>query len=225
MKTTIKNSFAALALPTIAALALLGTTAATDAAAFMKLGDIKGEATDNEHKDWIIIESMSSPIFRAMTTDSATGVQRRRGDVILGDITCTKELDKSSPKIAEAVCNGRIIPSATIEFVRDTESGRATYYRYELTNVLVSSYSVSISSDENGDDVPVEQFSLNFEEIKVTYTEFDSRGKKKGNVEYTWKVEEGEAMAPPVEEPVVIRQEEKALTPERDPNVAVKLAN
>ena len=35
--------------------------------------------------------------------------------------------------------------------------------------------------------------SLNFEEIKVTYTETDSKGSKKGNVEYTWKVEEGES--------------------------------
>jgi len=36
--------------------------------------------------------------------------------------------------------------------------------------------------------------SLNFEEIKVTYTECDpSTGKAKGNVEYSWKVEEGES--------------------------------
>jgi len=44
-----------------------------------------------------------------------------------------------------------------------------------------------------GDDIPMEEFSLNFEEIKVTYTENDSTGKSKGNVEYSWKVEEGEA--------------------------------
>ena len=32
------------------------STPEADAAAFMKLGDIKGEATDNEHKEWIIIK-------------------------------------------------------------------------------------------------------------------------------------------------------------------------
>jgi len=37
----------------------------------------------------------------------------------------------------------------------------------------------------------MEDLSLNFEEIKVTYTETDNTGKKKGNVEYSWKVEEG----------------------------------
>ena len=65
-----------------------------------------------------------------------------------------------------------------------------TYYRYELKNVLVTSYSVSGAAQS--EDVPSEDFSLNFEEIKVTYTENDNKGKKKGNVEYGWKVEEGE---------------------------------
>jgi len=33
-------------------------------AAYVKIGDIKGEATDQDHKDWIIIESMNSPTIR-----------------------------------------------------------------------------------------------------------------------------------------------------------------
>ena len=39
----------------------------------------------------------------------------------------------------------------------------------------------------------MEDFALNFEEIKVTYTEADEGGKSKGKVEYAWKVEAGEA--------------------------------
>ena len=31
---------------------------------------------------------------------------------------------------------------------------------------------------------------MNYEEIKVVYTENDASGQKKGNVEYTWKVVE-----------------------------------
>ena len=63
-----------------------------------------------------------------------------------------------------------------------------TYYAYELKNVQVTSYQVG----GNPESRPQEQMSLNFEEIKVTYTECDNAGKKKGNVEYTWKVEAGE---------------------------------
>ena len=40
------------------------TEAVKGGPAYMKLGDIKGEATQADHKEWIIIESMSSPIYR-----------------------------------------------------------------------------------------------------------------------------------------------------------------
>ena len=53
--------------------------------------------------------------------------------------------------------------------------------------------SYNISGSGQSEDVPAEDFALNFEEIKVTYTECDEKGKSKGNIEYTWKVEEGEA--------------------------------
>lgn len=192
MKTTISNTFARLAGSALAALTLLGSAFTADAAAFMKLGDIKGEATDSQHKDWIIIESMSQGIVRG---GGLTGQSRRRGDVVLEDITCTKELDKSSPKIAEAVCTGRVIPLIEIVLTRPTQnadgsSGRVTYLKYELKNVLVTSY--NIGGAGQSESVPSESFSLNFEEIKVTYTELDKgTGSSKGNVEYTWKVEEG----------------------------------
>ena len=56
---------------------------------------------------------------------------------------------------------------------------------------MVTSYDISGSGQS--EEVPMETFSLNFEEIKVTYTECDREGKSKGNVEYSWKVEEGES--------------------------------
>lgn len=42
-------------------------------------------------------------------------------------------------------------------------------------------------------NAPIEEISLNFEEIKVTHTECDSAGLSKGNVEYSWKVEGAES--------------------------------
>jgi type VI secretion system secreted protein Hcp len=109
---------------------------------------------------------------------------------MLEDVQCSKLLDKSSPKIAEAVCKGKVFPKVEIHVtVSTTDSGRETYYKYELKNVMVTNYSVSGGSQ----DKPHEQFSLNFEEVKVTYTEMDEKGTKKGDVAYGWKVEEGEA--------------------------------
>ena len=66
---------------------------------------------------------------------------------------------------------------------------RATYLKFEMKNVQITSHSVGGSVD---DGRPVVTYGHNFEEIKVTYTEFDDKGQSKGNVETTWKVEKGE---------------------------------
>lgn len=158
-------------------------------AAYIKFDGVDGEAKDKDHSDWSDLASFGQAIHQP--GGGATGSTRRRGDVILDDITASKELDKASPKIAEAICKGKVFPKVEIDITASTtDAGRVTYYRYELKNVMVTSYSVSGSGQ--AEDVPMEDMSLNFEEIKVTYTECDSEGKSKGNVEYEWKVEEGE---------------------------------
>jgi len=158
-------------------------------AAFIKLEGITGECNDKDHKGWTDLLSFNQGM--SQPGGAATGATRRRGDVVVDDMHCVKELDKSSPKIAEAVCKGKVFPTVEIHLTASyTDAGRVTYYAYELKNVLVTSYDISGSGQ--AEDVPTENFSLNFEEIKVTYTECDSAGKSKGNVEYTWKVEQAE---------------------------------
>jgi len=158
-------------------------------AAYIKFDGIDGEAQDKDHKGWSDLASFGQAIHQP--GGAKTGATRRRGDVIVDDVTCAKELDKASPKIAEAVCKGRVFPNVEIHVTASTtDAGRVTYYAYKLKNVMVTSYNVSGSGQS--EEPPMEDFSLNFEEIQVTYTENDSKGKKKGNVEYSWKVEEGE---------------------------------
>jgi type VI secretion system secreted protein Hcp len=157
-------------------------------AAYIKFDGVDGECQDKDHKNWSDLMSFSQAIHKP--GGGGTGQTRRRGDVVLEDIVCVKELDKSSPKLAEAVCKGKVFPKVEIHLTASyTDAGRVTYYAYELKNVQVVSYQVGGSGQS--EQVPTEEMSLNFEEIKVTYTETDSAGKKKGNVEYSWKVEEG----------------------------------
>jgi type VI protein secretion system component Hcp len=85
--------------------------------------------------------------------------------------------------------SGTVISEVIIE-VTTQYGDKKTFYRYELTNVLVTSY---LSSGETGSTEPTDILTLNFEEIKVTYTEFDSKGSAKGNIEWTWRIEEAEA--------------------------------
>ena len=159
-------------------------------AAYIKFQGVEGEAQDKDHKGWSDVLSFNQGI--SQPGGGSTGPTRRRGDVILDDISVVKELDKASPKIAESMCKGKVYPKVEIHLTASyTDAGRQTYYAYELKNSLVTSYNISGSGQ--ADDVPTEELSLNFEEIKVTYTECDNAGKKKGNIEYSWKVEEAES--------------------------------
>jgi type VI secretion system secreted protein Hcp len=155
---------------------------------FIKFEGIDGESSDSSHDKWIDVLSMSFGVNRPT---EGSGSTRRTGSVEMNDISITKEIDKSTPKLMEAICRGRINPTVEIEVTTNIGGTYATYYRIELTNVRVTNYWVS--GGTSGDDVPTETVALNFEEISVTYSEFDEEGKSKGNIEYVWKVETAES--------------------------------
>ena len=157
-------------------------------ALFIKFDGIDGEANDKDHKGWSDLQSFSWGLHKAGA--GATGQTRRRGVVTVEDVVCTKEYDKSSPKLAEAICVGKVFPKVEIQDTTTYGDGnRAVFLKYELKNVMVSSMNTSAAG--SGDAVPTDSFSLNFEEVKQTYVEYDAKGGKKGNIEMTWKVEEG----------------------------------
>jgi type VI secretion system secreted protein Hcp len=157
-------------------------------ALFIKFDGVDGEANDKDHKAWCNLLSFSWGLHKAGA--GATGSTRRRGVVTVEDVVVTKEYDKSSPKLAESVCLGKIFPKVEIHDTTTYGDGnRAVFLKYELKNVMVSSHNVSAAG--GGDAVPHENISLNFEEVKQTYVEYDAKGGKKGNVEMNWKVEEG----------------------------------
>jgi len=181
--------------------------------AYIKFEGIDGESQNKDHDGWSEIVSFSQPI--SQPGGGATGPTRRRGEVVIGDIVVVKELDKASPKLAESVCKGKVFPKVEIHLTGPSEGStcQGTFYAYELKNVMITSYKVTgsnplayaliaaapdVTMPYSGPfivqavDAPMEELSLNFEQIKVTYTECDSSGKSKGNVEYTWKVEEAE---------------------------------
>ncbi len=120
----------------------------------------------------------------------ATGQSRRRGGVIVEDLRLTMEYEKSTIKLLEKLNMGEVIPKLEIEQTANYGGSRATYLKYELTNVQVTAFDVNASG--NDESPPSVTIANNFEEYKVTYTEYDSEGNKGGNAETTWKVEKGE---------------------------------
>ena len=158
-------------------------------AVFAKYDGVDGESKDANHDKWIDVLSIDWGSHKP--GGGATGQSRRRGGVVVEDVRLTVEYEKSTLKLLEKMNMGEVIPKLEIEQTANYGGSRATYLKYELKNVQITSLNVNASgNDEAGP--PTVSLGNNFEEYKMTYTEFDDEGTKKGNVETTWKVEKGE---------------------------------
>ena len=151
---------------------------------FLKIAEIPGESTDENHKDWIEILSFSTGVSQAVG-DRSTGGAAASGRCNHQDFSCTKMLDKASPKLALSCSKGDPLKEVTIELCRAT-GDKQPYMMYKLTNAIISSY----STGGGGGGVPTETVSFNYAKVEWTYTETDHlTGKAGGNVETYWDLE------------------------------------
>jgi len=157
-------------------------------AIFAKYDGIDGEATDANHDKWIDVLSVDWGAHKP--GGGATGQSRRRGAAVIEDFTLTMEYEKAGPKLQEKCLLGEVIPKLEIECTATYGGARATYLKYELTNVMVTSYQVNMSG--NDEVPPTVVIGSNFEEMKVTYTEYGDDGSSAGSVETSHKVGKGE---------------------------------
>jgi type VI protein secretion system component Hcp len=157
-------------------------------AVFAKYDGVDGESADAAHPKWIDVLSIDWGSHKP--GGGATGQSRRRGGVIVEDMRLSMEYEKSTIKLLEKLNMGEVIPKLEIEQTANYGGSRATYIKYELVNVQVTAFDVNASG--NDETPPTVSLANNFEEYKVTYTEYDSEGNKGGNAETTWKVEKGE---------------------------------
>jgi len=167
-------------------------------AVFAKYDGIDGESTDSNHDKWIDVLSVDW----GMHKDKAK--KKKPAKNVIDNFQMTMEYEKSSPKLLEAALTGKVIPKLEIQLTKIgcpdpprsdtcTSMEQVTYLKYELINVRVTSYDVNGSG--GADEItlpPTVVLSNNFEEIKVTYTEYDDEGKNKGNVETEHKIGKGE---------------------------------
>ncbi len=148
--------------------------------AYVKMADIQGESTDTGHKDWILIESLSSPIFRSIP-GGAKDQQRTKGETTLGDIVVVRQLDKSSTKLQEACAAGKFFNEVEVHFCTTVKGKQEPYLKYKLKNVIVTSY--SFHGNSSGSPLPSEEVTLGFSEAEWTYVLIDpNTGDPKGNV-------------------------------------------
>ena len=147
---------------------------------FAKYDGIDGESVDENHRDWIDILEYSWGLEAADLPSEA----RRRGGTEIAPFTMRFDYEKAAPKLLDRCAKNAVIPRLEVELTRIGET-RPTYLRYEMTNVTCTAYQVGGIADGTLPGVVV---TNDFEEIKVTYTEYDISGAPQGNIETTIKV-------------------------------------
>ncbi|MDQ3059960.1 MAG: type VI secretion system tube protein Hcp [Pseudomonadota bacterium] len=151
---------------------------------FLKLDDIKGESRDSKHKDEVDVLAWSWGLSQSGTTHMGGG--GGAGKVNVQDLSLTKYVDKSSPNLIMATCNGKHYKEALLT-VRKAGDKPLEYIKVTMKEVLVSSVSTGGSG---GEDRLTENVTLNFAAFKVEYTPQKSDGTGDAAIEAVWNIAE-----------------------------------
>jgi type VI secretion system secreted protein Hcp len=151
--------------------------------AYLHIEGIKGESTDDKHKDWIEVAHVAYGVHqpRAATVSTAGGHTSGRAE--LQDIMFKKLADLSSPILLQTCAAGKTIPKAVFEFMRADGDGKPIpYFRIEQENVMIS----DVRPDSGNGGTIAEQVHLAYSKIRWAYTRQSIRGGTQGNTSGGW---------------------------------------
>jgi len=151
---------------------------------FLKMDPLKGESKDKTHKDSIDVLAWSWGMSNSGT--SHVGGGSGAGKVNVQDLSFTKYMDKSSPDLMLACCNGKHFAEAKLT-VRKAGEKPLEYLIITMTDLLISSVSTGGSG---GEDRLTENVVLNFAKVKVEYTEQTAKGGEGDKPKMTWNIAE-----------------------------------
>jgi type VI secretion system secreted protein Hcp len=159
--------------------------------AFVNFGDIKGESTDKDHKDWVMIQSYSQSVTHQPSIAQKTAAGRSAERAHFSEFSIKKLMDAATPKLFEACCKGTHLKEVVIELVR-AGSKPVKYLEIKLTDVIITSIAHSVDPTPDV-QFPTETVSMTFGAIEYTYTKQKPDGTAAGNVSAKWNVAQGAA--------------------------------
>jgi type VI secretion system secreted protein Hcp len=149
---------------------------------FMKIAGIQGEAQDKSHMDEIDVLAWSWGMSQSGTTHMGSG--GGAGKVNVQDLSFTKYVDKSSPDLLMACCNGKHFDDATL-VVRKAGENPLEYIKIKMEEVIIGSVSTGGSG---GEDRLTENVTLNFGKVTVDYKEQTKTGTGGAAPTMTWDI-------------------------------------
>ena len=142
-------------------------------AIYLQYDGIKGNVTADGYKDHIAVDSVQFGVGRGISMEPGNMSNREATRPSVSEVTLTKVADNSVTAIFKEAVTGSAGKKVVIKFVRTGADKVQEFMDYTLEDCLVSSYSMSASSE--GD--PVESISLSFSKIMINYNDFDKSNK------------------------------------------------
>lgn len=157
--------------------------------------DNGGSLIDNTWRDQVLalgecieLVSIHQGMKQQVTTDVSNSA-RTSGRPIITEFTCTKYVDKTSVKFyeyclrAQPLGKGKAQPTK-LYIARNSGESTGNIMTFQLRDAIIS----EIQFQSHPDDMPTEQFKLNFTEILWTYTVQRADTGPAGNLATGWSI-------------------------------------
>jgi len=160
--------------------------------AFLQIDGVPGESTDSKHKDWIELTSFAHSLEQPTSATGSTAGGASAERVNIAPIQLSHLMDKSSPKLYEACCTGKVFPQAVIQLHR-AGGDKMMYAEITLKQVVVSSVQYAGAA---GSDFPAESFQLSAGSYVWKYNAQDTKtGAALGTVSAGWDLTQNKTTA------------------------------
>ena len=149
---------------------------------FIKIGTLEGESKDKTHAKEIDVLAWSWGLSNSGSAQLGGGAGA--GKVNVQDLSFTKYIDKSTPDLMLACCNGKHFTEATLT-VRKAGETPLEYLKIKLTDLIITSLSTGGSG---GEDRLTENVTLNFAKVNVDYVEQTATGGEGAKPKMGWDI-------------------------------------
>src|SRR4051794_10623116 len=120
---------------------------------------IKGDVTEDGHKDWIEVQSFQWGVGRGISSPTGASADREASAPSVSEVVVTKRFDSASVPLIREAFAGAPAPAA-FDFADVINGEVSQYLKVKLRDVFISGYAAG-----SGGYRPTESLSLNFTKI------------------------------------------------------------
>jgi type VI secretion system secreted protein Hcp len=157
---------------------------------YLKLGDIKGESLDENHGEWIELDTFAWSVDNQANFAQGQGGQATQSKT--HGISMTKTCDRSSVTLWQDCTTGKHIANGRIECLKLDGEKRVPYLKIDLTDVMVKGIKWSGVGSES---VMKEDVELVFAEFKQQYLLQSDLGNSQGGVQFEYNIQTSRAVS------------------------------